>query len=135
MIHMAYLGFKVLIYLASKASIALLLAQKVNVSKEYTNFWDIFFKKSAVVLLNYTNINKYAINLKPDKQPSYKSIYSLGPVKLEIFKTYIKANYSNKFIWPLKSLAKANIFFIQKPNGSLYLYLDYCDLNNLTIKN
>lgn len=100
-----------LIDLAQKAQMSLLLANKVNISKEYTNFSDIFSKKSATVLPNFLNINKHTINLKSDKQPSYKLIYSLSLIELEIFKTYMKTNLTNGFIQPSNSFAKAHIFF------------------------
>lgn len=56
-------------------------------------------------------------------------------VELEIFKTYIEANLTNGFIRPFKSLVETHIFFVQKLDRSFYLYMDYHNLNNLTIKN
>ena len=76
----------------------LLLAKKVSIPKKYADFSNVFFKKFAVVLPKHLDINKYAINLEPSKQPSYKPIYSWGLVELEIFKTYIETNLVNKFI-------------------------------------
>ena len=70
-----------------------------------------------------------------DQQPLYGPIYSLGPVKLEILKAYIKNNLANKFIKPSKFFVEVFIFFDKNPNGSLRLYIDYWSLNNLTIKN
>ena len=82
-----------------------------------------------------TGINEHAIKLEEGKQPPYESIYSLGPVEFETFKTYIKTTLNNGFILPSKSLASAPILFVQKPNGSFCLCVDYWGLNNLTIKN
>ena len=84
---------------------------------------------------DYLDINKLRIDLKASKQLPYRSIYSLGLVELEIFKTYIKSNLANKFIQPSKSPAEAPIFFVQKFDGNFYLCMDYRGLNNLTIKN
>lgn len=89
-----------------------MLTEKVGNSKKYVDFLYIFSKKCAVVLFNYSNINKYAINLKPGKQLPYRPIYNLGLVELEIFKTYIKINLANRFIWSSKSPTKAFILFI-----------------------
>lgn len=86
------------------------------------------------VLSKYSNINKYLIDLEPDKQLFYKSIYSLGPVKLETLKTYFKINLTNGFIEFFLFLASKSIFFIKKPNRNFCLYIDYQNLNNLTIK-
>ena len=87
------------------------------------------------MLPEHTGINDHAIKLEDSKQPPYKQIYSLGLVELKTLKTYIETNLANGFIQPLKSPAGAPILFVYKPNGSLRLYVDYQDLNNLTIKN
>ena len=113
-VHMAYLGSKMSIHPACEAQIALLLAKKVSVPKEYADFLDVFSKKSMAVLLNCLYINKHTINLKLGKQLPYGPIYNLGPVELETLKTYIKANLANGFIQPSKSPARAPIFFCLK---------------------
>lgn len=51
-----------------------------------------------------------------------------------MLKTYIKTNMANNFIWPLKLLIGVFIFFGQKSNNSFYLYVDYWNLNNSSIK-
>lgn len=71
------------------------------------------------------NINKYAMKLIEDKQPSYKSIYSLGLLKLEILKAYIKTYLKTGLIWLSKSSIGASIIFDQKPNNSLYFRINY----------
>lgn len=61
-------------------------------------FETFFQKKSAMVLLKCLDIIKNAINLKPDKQFSYRLIYNLDPIKLKTLKTCIKSNLANGFI-------------------------------------
>ena len=134
-IYVAYLESKISIYLACKAPIALLFAEKVSIPEKYADFSDIFSKKSIAVLSNRLNINKHIINLESDKQPLYKSIYSLSLVELKIFKTYIEVNLANRFFQPSKFLTWTYIFFIQKSDRSFCLPVDYYGLNNLTIKN
>lgn len=56
-------------------------------------------------------------------------------MELEILKIYIENNLVNSFISPSKSSARVPIFFDKKQNGSLWLYINYQGLNNLTIKN
>ena len=80
-------------------------------------------------------MNEHAIKLKDDEQPLFGLIYSLGPVKLKMLKMYIEINLANGFIRPFKSLAGASILFDWKPDASFYFYIDYQDLNNITIKN
>ena len=80
-------------------------------------------------------MNKYAIELIEGKQSPYKPIYALSPMELEILKTYIETHLKTGFIRPSKSPASTPILFDNKPNDSFFLYVDYQDLNNLTIKN
>lgn len=51
MIHMAYLGAKILIYLAQKFQITLLITEKVIVLAKYFDFVEIFSKKLVMKLL------------------------------------------------------------------------------------
>lgn len=97
-IYITYLKSKMSINLAYNAQIILLLAKKVSVPKKYTHFLNNFSKKFVVILPDHFNINKYIIDLEPDKQLSYKPVYNLGLVKLKNSKTYIKANLTNRFI-------------------------------------
>ena len=56
-------------------------------------------------------------------------------MKLETLKTYIEIYLKTGFIRSSKSLAGAPILFDKKPDGSLWLYVNYQGLYNLTIKN
>ena len=47
------------------------MIKKVIVIAKYLDFANIFLKKLAAKLPKYLNINKYAINIKIDKQLSY----------------------------------------------------------------
>ena len=58
-----------------------------KVPVEYSDFADVFSPDLAMELLEYTEINTYAIDLEEGKQSPYRPIYSLGPVKLETLKT------------------------------------------------
>lgn len=72
-----------------------------------------------------TSINKYAINLKDGKQPSYGPIYALSLVKLKTLKIYIGIHLKTRFIQHFKFLADAPIVFDTKFNSNLQLYIDY----------
>ena len=106
-----------------------------KISNKYTDFVDIFLLKLNGELLEHMKINNHAIKLIDDQQLFYSPIYSLGPMELEILKTYIENNLANGFIKFSKSLVRAPIFFDKKLNRSLQLYIDYWSLNNLIIKN
>ena len=119
------LGSKITIHPAQKAQIALLLGGKVTVPAKYLDFTDLFLKHSANVLSKHTKIDEHAIKLEDGKQPLYRLIYSLGLVKLETLKTYIKTNLANGFIQPSKFPVCGLILFICKSNGGLRLCINY----------
>ena len=60
-----------------------------KISAEYSDYSNVFLAENVAELLENIGINKYAIELKEDKQPSFGSIYNLDPVELETLKTYI----------------------------------------------
>ena len=74
-----------------------------KVPAEYSNYSNVFSSKNAAELPENTRMNQNAIELEEGKQSPFESIYSLGPVELEMLKTYIKTNLANSFIWPSKS--------------------------------
>lgn len=75
------------------------------------DFTNIFCLKLATKLLEHTSINGYIIELIDAWQPLYDLINSLGLVKLEKLKTYIKNNLANGFIRLSKSPAGVYIYF------------------------
>ncbi len=106
-----------------------------KVPSKYVNFINVFSLKLAAKFPEHTRINAHTIKLVDDQQPPYGPIYSLGLMELKILKAYIKNNPANKFIKPSNSFTRALIFLDKKLDDSLKLYMDYRDLNNLTIKN
>ena len=120
-----------------EAQVRALLFNKapIEVPAEYSDYNNVFSVEHAAEIPENTGMNEHVIELEEDKQPPFGPIYSLGPVELEILKTYIETNLANGFIWPSKSPAEAPILFDRKPNRSLHLCVDYWGLNNLTIKN
>lgn len=79
----------------------------------------MFSEKKTMMLPEQTKLNEHAIQLKNDKQPPYRFIYSLRPIKLEMLKVYIKTYLKSRFIQRLKSFASAFILFDKKLNTSL----------------
>ena len=145
-IHVVFLGFTPLSSLGSttldvypfrRPQIFGLIAEEAltKVSAKYSDFADVFSPDLASKLLEHTGINNHAIKLVASQQPPYRPIYSQGPVELETLNAYIETNLANKFIRPSKFPTAAPILFDQKSDGFLRLYVNYQDLNNLTIKN
>ena len=52
-----------LIHPAKKAQIALLIAEEIKISVKYSDFLDVFPEEKALVLLEITDLNQYAIKL------------------------------------------------------------------------
>ena len=119
------------------AQIAALKQDKAptKVPSKYADYANIFSFDLAMKLPENTCINKHAIKLQDSKHPLYGPFYSLGPVELEILKTYIETYLKTGFIQPSKSFISAPILFNKKPDCSFWLCINYWDLNNLTIKN
>ena len=120
-----------------KAKVKALLFDKAptEVLAQYSDYSNVFLAQNAAELSKNTKINEHAIELEEGKQPLFRSIYSLGPVKLETLKTYIETNLANGFIRLFTSPARALILFDRKPDRNLRLCVNYWGLNNITIKN
>ena len=128
---------KIPVHFKKQAQVGVLLFDEAftKVLVEYSDYNNVFSAEYTAKFSENTRINEYIIKLEEGKQPLFGLIYSLGPVELEILKTYIKTNLANKFIWPFKSPTKAPILFDKKPDRSLCLCVDYQDFNNIIIKN
>lgn len=70
----------------------------VQIFLEYLNYANVFVTTLAIELAKRNGINDYIIKLIKSKQLFYRLIYSLGLVKLEILKTYIKTYFKIAFI-------------------------------------
>ena len=70
-----------------------------KIPPEYADYANVFlFSKLAIELPENTDINKHAVELKDGKQLPYGPIYSLDPVELKTFKTYIETHFKTGFI-------------------------------------
>ncbi len=79
---------KIIMHVAQEAQILLLQIDKAftKVSSKYSNYADIFSFNHLIELLENTGMNEHTIKLENNKQLSYRSIYKLRLVKLEIIK-------------------------------------------------
>lgn len=135
MVHIISFTFNIiLIYLSKKTQIILFITEKVKISGKYSDFYNIFLEKKTFKLPKITELNKHAIKLQEDQHLFYWPIYSLRLVEFKMLKIQIKTNLANSFVYLSKLPIGILIFFIQKPNSSFCLYINYKSLNNLTIK-
>ena len=128
---------KIAVNSKKQAHIGALLFNKAltEVPAEYINYNNVFSEKYVAKLSENTGINEHVIKLEKGEQLLFGPIYSLRPVELEILKTYIKTSQANGFIQSSNSPTGVPILFDKKPDKSLRLCVNYCGLNNITIKN
>ena len=117
------------------AQIASLLAKKVRIPDECSDFADAFSEVKTLMLPERIEFNGHTIDLEDSKHSPYGPIYNLGPVTLETLKTYIKTYLKTRFIQPSKSPAGAFILYDKKLDSSFRLGIDYRGHNKLKIKN
>jgi hypothetical protein len=65
----------------------------------------------------------------------HNPIYKLSENKLKILKNYLNKNLKKGYIQRSINPVSAPILFVFKKNGELRLYVDYRNLNKITIKN
>jgi hypothetical protein len=78
---------------------------------------------------------EFVIELKPDTAPIYKTPYRMITLKLAELKKHIKELLEKGFIHPSSSPLGAPVIFIPKKDGTQRLCVDYCALNEVTMKN
>ncbi|GJZ40875.1 putative reverse transcriptase domain-containing protein [Tanacetum coccineum] len=71
----------------------------------------------------------------PERTPVAKSPYRLAPSKLEDLSGQLKELQDKGFIRPSSLPWGALVLFVKKKDGSFRMYIDYRELNKLTVKN
>ncbi|QRV96835.1 Retrotransposable element Tf2 protein [Ceratobasidium sp. AG-Ba] len=75
------------------------------------------------------------ITLKPDAVLHHRPIYSLGPREDEELRKTVTKQLEAGLIWPSKLPMASLVIFVKKKNGSLRMYIDYRQLNDMIVKN
>jgi hypothetical protein len=75
------------------------------------------------------------IELKPGTTPIYKTPYRMTTPELAKLKEHIKELLEKGFIHPSSSQWGAPVIFVPKKDGTQRLCMDYCALNEVTVKN
>ena len=100
---------------------------------EYHNFLNIFSRADSDILLPPRPYD-HKIPLIEEKTPSWGLLYSMSQDELKVLKKYFEENLSKGFIrassFPITSI----MFFAQKSGGGLEFYVDYRQLNAMTIR-
>ena len=77
----------------------------------------------------------FNIDLLPDTQPIFIPPYRMTPVELRELKEQLKDLLDKEFIRRSVSPWGALVLFVRKKDGSLRMYINYCQLNKVTVKN
>jgi len=104
--------------------------KKMRNIKNYNN---VFNLKNAFTLFNYKKI--YNINLLLNKESFYELLYFFFEKELNILQKYLLKNLTLSKIRKFISLVNMLILFVLKSDNSLRLYINYCNLNVIIIKN
>jgi hypothetical protein len=78
---------------------------------------------------------EFVIELKPCTAPIYKTPFRMTTPELAELKEHIKELIDNGFIRPSSSLWGGPVICVPKKDGTQRLCVDYCALNEVTIKN
>ncbi|GJZ65605.1 putative reverse transcriptase domain-containing protein [Tanacetum coccineum] len=78
---------------------------------------------------------EFRIELIPGATPVAKSPYRLAPSEMEELSGQLKELQDKGFIRPSSSPWGAPVLFVKKNDGSFRMYIDYKELNKLTVKN
>jgi len=68
-------------------------------------------------------------------KPQKGRIYPLSKDKREEVQNFVNDQLRKEYIRPSKSPQTSPVFFVGKKNGSKRMVMDYCSLNNQTVKN
>jgi hypothetical protein len=77
---------------------------------------------------------EFVIELKPGTAPIYKTPFRMTTQELAELKEHVKVLLEKGFIHPSSSLWGAPVIFVLKKDGTQRLCVDYCALNEVTIK-
>jgi len=77
----------------------------------------------------------HAINLKKTFKPQKGRIYSLSKNEREEIQNFVEDQLRKGYIRLSKSSQMSLVFFVGKKNRSKRMVIDYCNLNNQTVKN
>ena len=105
-----------------------------EIPTEYQEFATLFSEVEANRLPPHRP-GDHRIQLREGTAPSFGPLYSLSRQELEALRKWLDENLAKGFIRPSSSPAGSPILFVKKKDGSLRFCVNYCDLNEKTIKN
>jgi hypothetical protein len=104
-------------------------------SFEFKDFDDVFSLKNEKTLANRKKSVDHVIELKNDKQSSYKSFYNLFNFELKILRLFFDDALIRDIIKHSINSIETLMLFVFKKNEKLRLCVDYRDFNKIIRKN
>ena len=102
--------------------------------REYHEFAILFSQEKFNKLPSHC-LYDHIILLLSDKKSLKGLLYNISRDELLMLQKYLKEHLFKDFIRVSSSSAAFSIIFIKKSESDLCLCVNYCDLNNLTVKN
>ena len=106
----------------------------VKLPQEYHEFTVLFFREESDKLSSHC-VYDHTIPLVSEKEPFKGPLYNMSQDELLVLQKYLKKHLFKNFICASSSSAASSVIFVKKSGGGLHLCVDYCSLNNLTVKN
>ena len=103
-------------------------------SEQYQEYLLVFLKKKTDTLPKHEP-QDHTIYLKEGAQASAFTLYDISHNEAQELCCYLDENLSKEFIWVSCSESAASVLFVKKSEGGLHFYVDYRDLNAVTVKN
>jgi len=97
--------------------------------------WRKVFGKVESERMPTRKIWDHAIDLKKMFKPQKGRIYPLSKNEREEVQNFVKDQLRKGYIRPSKSPQTSPVFFVGKKDGSKWMVMDYCNLNDQTVKN
>jgi len=97
--------------------------------------WRKVFGKVESERMPTRKIWDHTIDLKETFKPQKKRIYPLSKNKREEVQNFINNQLRKGYIRPSKSSQTSPVFFVGKKDESKRMVMDYCNLNDQTMKN
>src|SRR5437588_2822283 len=100
----------------------------------YKDYADIFSEEKIYALPEHGKYD-HKIELQPGTTSPFGPIYPLSELELWLLRKYLDEMLADGKIVRSTLSAAAPILFVPKPDGTLWLCIDYCGLNKIMIKN
>jgi hypothetical protein len=118
---------------ANRAKVNQMDASQGPVVPVVSEFLDVFLKE--LLGMPPDRDIEFVIDLMPGTTPIYKSPDRMATPELAKLKEHINELLEKGFIHPISSPWRAPVIFVPKKDRTQRLCMDYCVLNEVTIKN